>query len=183
MKTLTMLLAMLMMFTVPLLANGDQVIPIKMKLNGSIMDSGLYDYKGELKELKRFDLDLKGAPGKATARGVGWGGLPIPYDQLPAGNECFDTLLPVDGVVFEEFQMTMDFKDGSMLFGNAVEGYICFAPSIAIGTYSINGGAGRFEGATGWIDVYIETHRFNEEGHPSLVTAETGTLTGAIVMP
>lgn len=180
---------------------------VNMSLSGSIMD---VDQEGNL---KLFDLNLKDkhglgkarvegrrAPvdsanesgerwhnplGSANARGVGWAGLPLPYTELPPDNVCNDitAFSPCSGVIFEEFQMTVNFRDGSLLFANLLDGYLCFSPSLAVGTYSIAGGTGRFEAATGWLSVEIITHRFNEEGHPSLVTAETGTLVGEIILP
>jgi hypothetical protein len=153
--------------------------PVNMTLSGSIMD---VDQGGAL---KLFDINLKGAPGTANARGVGWTGPPLPYSELPIDNVCNDisAFSPYSGLLFEEFQMTINFKDGSMLFANLADGYICFSPSIAVGTYIIAGGNGRFEAASGWLFVEINAHRFAEEGHPSLVTAETGTLTGEIILP
>ena len=179
MKRSMLLIATLLMF--PLAANAADhgTIPIDWELNGVIMDIGV-DADGHA--LKRFDLTLKGSPGGATTSGVGWGPDPVPFAELPDGHECYDTPLPVDGVPFGEgFQMVVNFKDGSMLFGNSVDGgYLCFAPSIAVGTYEIAGGLGRYEDATGWVDVYIEFHRF---GDPSMITAETGMITGAIILP
>jgi hypothetical protein len=77
--------------------------------------------------------------------------------------------------------MIANFKDGSMLFANSVDGgYLCFVPAIAVGFYEIVGGMGRYEDAVGMVDVYIELHRF---GDPSMITAETGTITGEIILP
>jgi len=153
--------------------------PVNLTGSGSIMD---VDQGGDL---KLFDLNLKGAPGAANARGVGWVGPPLPYSGLPLDNVCNDisAFSPYSGAIFEEFQMTINFKDNSLLFANLADGYICFSPSIAVGTYNIAGGTGRFEDASGWLYVEINAYRFAEEGHPSLVTAETGTLTGEIIFP
>ena len=158
---------------------GQNTQPVNMIGSGSIMD---VDQGGDL---KLFDLNLKGAPGAANARGVGWVGPPLPYAELPLDNLCNDLsgYSPYSGAPFEEFQMTINFNDGSMLFANLADGYICFSPSIAVGTYSIAGGTGRFEDASGYIYVEINAYRFAEEGHPSLVTAETGVLTGEIILP
>lgn len=183
MKRLLILVAMLLVYPAAF-AHDAGIIPVNMTLSGSILDVGIIMDGLDEKDLKLFELNMKGSPGKATARGVGWAGSPVPYAALPSGNECFDIpSSPVDGVLFEEFQMTMNFSDGSLLFANAVGGYLCFAPSVAIGTYEFNGGTGRFEGATGSVDLYIETYRFAKEGHPNLVTAETGTLIGEIILP
>lgn len=179
MKRLMLLIASLLVLPFSVQAAGYDTIPINWTLNGMIMDIGV-DADGH--ELKRFDLTLKGSPGGATTSGVGWGPDPVPYDLLPPGNTCSDTPLPVDGVLFGEgWQMIVNFKDGSMLFGNSVEGgYLCFAPAIAVGAYEIVGGLGRYEGAAGMVDVYIELHRF---GDPSMITAETGVITGEIILP
>ncbi len=187
MKRSILLLAALLVFPIAVLAAGHKVVPVDWKLSGSIMDIGV-DADGN--ELKRFDVMLKGDPGKATANGVGFGEDPVPYDELPLGNQCYDidpievapgVFMDWDGVPAGVFQMTVQFNDGSMLFANAAEGgYICFAPSIAVVTYEIAGGAGRYEDAVGLLDVYIELHRF---GDPSVVTAEIGTITGEIILP
>ena len=148
--------------------------PIKWNLTGSIISLG---EAGSL-----FDVNLKGAPGDANARGIGFAGLPVEYEQLPADNQCTDIPGP-DGVLFLEAQMTVRFSDGSMLFGNAADGgYVCFMPSFAYVPYDFAGGVGRFEGATGYVVFEIDAYRFNEGGS-ALVTGETGTGTGEIVLP
>ena len=179
MKRSLLLVIALLAFPLSALAGHHGPIPINWTLNGVIMDIGV-DADGH--ELKRFDLMLQGSPGGASTRGVGWGPDPVPYDLLPPGHECLDTAMPVDGVLFGEgFQMVVNFKDGSMLFLNSVDGgFLCFAPAIAVGAYEIVGGLGRYEGAGGMIDVYIELHRF---GNPSMITAETGVITGEIILP
>jgi hypothetical protein len=179
MKRSLLLVIVLLAFPLAALSGNHGPIPINWELNGLIMDIGV-DADGH--ELKRFDLTLKGSPGGATISGVGWGPDPVPHDVLPPGNVCVDTPAPVDGVLFGEgFQMIANFKDGSMLFANSVDGgYLCFVPAIAVGFYEIVGGMGRYEDAVGMVDVYIELHRF---GDPSMITAETGTITGEIILP
>ncbi len=150
--------------------------PINWDLTGSIMSIG--------GGASLFDVNLQGAPGAANARGVGFTGTPVEKDQLPDDNVCVDIPDSPDGVHFLEAQMTVNFKDGSMLFGNvADDAYVCFVPSFAYVPYDFAGGVGRFEGATGYVLFEIDAYRFNETGTQSLVTAETGTGTGEIILP
>jgi len=148
--------------------------PINMTLSGSIMtiDEGV----------GLFDVNLQGSPGSANARGLSFS-YPVGYSDLPAGNPCIDLPSPLDAVIITtDAQITITFKDGSMLFGNATEGgYVCFAPGFAYAPYELVGGTGRFEDATGYIDFNIDAHRFGGPGAP--VTAETGAGIGEIVLP
>lgn len=130
-----------------------------------------------------FDVNLKGAPGDANARGLGFAGPPLEKADLPDGNQCADIPGP-DGLLFVDGQIVARFNDGSLLFGNSVEGsHICFVPSKAYVSYEFAGGAGRFERATGIVHFEINAYRFNREGAPAWVTGETGTGTGEVILP
>jgi hypothetical protein len=161
--------------SVSVISAQENTQPINWKLTGSIISLG---EAGSL-----FDVNLNGAPGDADARGLGFSGPPVEYDQLPEGNQCTDIPGP-DGVLFLEGQMTVRFNDGSLLFGNAAsDSHVCFVPAKAYVSYDVAGGTGRFEGASGSVHFVIDAYRFNEAGHPPLVTGETGTGTGEIVLP
>jgi hypothetical protein len=148
---------------------------VNWQLSGEIINLG---EAGSL-----FDVNLKGAPGDAHARGLGFVGPPLEKAQLPEGNQCTDIPGP-DGILFLNGQIAVRFNDGSLLFGNSVEGsHICFVPSKAYVSYDFAGGAGRFEGATGIVHFEIDAYRFNQEGAPALVTGETGTGTGEVILP
>lgn len=151
-----------------------QTVPVNMTLTGTIITIG--DGVG------LFDVNVKGQPGTANARGISFSHL-VPHADLPDGNQCIDTPGPIDGVVIDPGgQFNMIFSDGSMLFGNAASGgYVCFAPSLAYAPYDLAGGTGRFEGATGHVNFEITTHPFGAPGAP--VTPETGTATGEIILP
>ena len=129
-----------------------------------------------------FDVDLKGKPGKAVGRGVAISSAPAMYDELPVGNDCIDFSPGPSGMNLTSAQMVLTFKDGSMIWGNSPpEGYACFS-GFAYAPYDIMGGSGRFEGATGWIVVELDTYGFAPP-LPLLVTPETGIATGEIILP
>ena len=149
--------------------------PVSWQLSGEIINLG---EAGSL-----FDVNLKGAPGDANARGLGFAGPPLEKSDLPDGNQCTDIPGP-DGILFLYGQIAVRFNDGSLLFGNSVEGsHICFVPPKAYVSYDFAGGAGRFEGATGTVLFEIDAYRFNEQGDPALVTGETGIGTGEVILP
>lgn len=170
MKQLLVLLAMLLVFPMAF-ADKPSVEPIDMKLSGSLIhvdDGGL------------FDINLKGTPGSANARGLAITGDPVMYDDLPEGNACIDYSPGPSGSYITAAQMTMTFNDGSMIWGdNGADGYVCFS-GFAYAPYVLMGGFKRFEGATGWVVFEIDTHRFPTS---FLVTPETGIGTGEIILP
>lgn len=153
-------------------AGQEQSIPVNMKVTGTIISIG--------QGTGLFDVNVKGQPGTADVRGVSFSGPQVPYDQLPAGNECAPG---VDGLLIQPAgQFNMIFSDGSMLFGMAAEGgYVCFAPPKAYAPYDLVGGVGRFQGATGYVNFRLDTHPFGSPGSP--VIPETGIATGEIVLP
>jgi hypothetical protein len=167
MKQLLIIIAMLLIY--PASAQGkDKVINIDMTLSGTVL---------HVSDVRTFyDVDLKGSPGAANARGAGDGY----FSDLP-GTPCPD-IGDVDGLKLNPAQMNVVFKDGSMFYGTVIEeeSFVCFASPIARASYEIVGGTGRFEGATGYIVFDLLTHRI-ESG--SLVTPETGSVYGEIILP
>ena len=154
---------------VVVIAGQEKTQKVDMELVGTVINIG----EGSV----IFEVDLKGAPGKAYARGVSVSGLPAEM-----GDKCFDLEGP-DGMNTEYAQIAIIFEDGSMLFGNMAEGvpsYVCFAsPSQA--AYKIEGGTGRFEGAGGAIVFELITYAFG--GPEGAVIAETGHGTGEVTLP
>ena len=177
---ISIILILIMAVGVSAISAQEKTQPINWKLTGAIMS--LSDSEGvSLGSI--FDVYLKGAPGAAQARGLGFSGPPVDKEKLPEGNTCTNIPGP-DGVLFLEAQMTVHFEDGSMLFANAAQGgYVCFVPSFAYVPYDFAGGTGRFEGATGSVLFEIDAFRFNGDGKRALVTGETGTGTGEIELP
>ena len=160
----------------------DGVISIDMRLSGVVrpVDIG-HSF---------FDVEAKGAPGKATGRGAGVAGPPLPYlalgDVLPGGHTCPDLGESVPtGMQLLEAQTVMTFNDGSMIWGNSPpDGYVCFTTGYGYAPYDIVGGSGRFEGATGWIVIELQTYDYGPDVFPPFfVTPETGTATGEIFLP
>lgn len=171
MKQLILLLALLLVFPVATADKKSKIKPIDMKLSGSLI---------HLDEGGLFDINLKGKPGPANGRGLAVTSAPVPYIDLPADNACANYSPGDSGVLIPVAQMTLTFKDGSMIWGEAAPGgYVCFS-GFAYAPYVIMGGFKKYEGATGWVVFEIDTHRF---GFPSLVTPETGIATGEIVLP
>ena len=167
MKLLLLIIAMLLVFPVSV-SGKDNVIEIDMTLSGTVL---------HVSDVRTFyDVNLKGSPGAANARGAGDG---YPSD-LP-GTPCPD-IGPVDGLRLDPAQINVVFNDGSMFYGNVVaaESFVCFAVPIARASYDIVGGTGRFEGATGYIVVDLETRSI---GTDLLVTPETGYAYGEIILP
>lgn len=163
-----LVLVLVAVMGVVVIAGQEKTQKVDMELVGTVIDIG----EGSI----IFEVDLKGKPGKAYARGVSVSGLPTEM-----GDECFDLEGP-DGMNTEYAQIAIIFEDGSMLFGNMdeeeVPSYVCFAsPSQA--AYTIEGGTGRFEGAGGNIVFELITYAFGE----GLVIAETGHGTGQITLP
>lgn len=170
MKQLILLVALLLIFA-PAFADKSETQPIDMRVTGSLLhvdDGGL------------FDVNLKGAPGPGNGRGLSITGPNALYGELPEGNACADYSPGPSGRIITAAQMTITFKDGSMIWGDAAPGgYVCFS-GFAYAPYVLMGGYGRFEGATGWVDFELDTHRFPTS---YLVTPETGFATGEIVLP
>lgn len=166
---IVLVLVLVAVVGVVVIAGQEKTKKVDMELVGTVIDIG----EGSI----IFEVDLKGSPGKAYARGVSVSGLPTEM-----GDECFDLEGP-DGMNTEYAQIAIIFEDGSMLFGNmedkdVVPSYVCFAsPSQA--AYTIEGGTGRFEGADGDIVFELITYAFGE----GLVIAETGHGTGEITLP
>lgn len=164
-----LVLVLVVVLGVVVTAGQEKTQTVDMELVGTVINIG----EGSV----IFEVDLKGSPGKAYARGVSVSGLPAEM-----GDECFDIEGP-DGMNTEYAQIAIIFEDGSMLFGNmdeAIPSYVCFAsPSQAV--YRIDGGTGRFEGAGGNIVFELITYAFG--GPEGAVIAETGHGTGEIELP
>lgn len=164
-----LVLALAGVLGVVVIAGQEKNQKVDMELVGTVIDIG----EGSV----IFDVDLKGTPGKAYARGVSTSGFPTDM-----GDKCFD-LGEVDGMYTESAQIAIIFEDGSMLFGHMnededVPSYVCFAsPSQA--AYTIEGGTGRFEGAGGNIVFELITYAIGD----GTVIAETGQGVGEIVLP
>ena len=170
MKQLILLLTLLLVFG-PVFAKDSKNWPIDMRVSGSLIHVG----GGGL-----FDVNLKGAPGVGSGRGMAMTSPPVSYGELPEGNACADFSPGPSGVIITAAQMAITFNDGSMIWGDAApDGYVCFS-GFAYAPYVLMGGLGRFEGATGWVDFELDTHAFPTS---FLVTPETGIATGEIVIP
>jgi hypothetical protein len=188
MKKFFILLSLLLVFPFAFAGNDspgekDGVISIDMTLSGLVRPVDNFGHSF-------FDVEGKGTPGKATGRGAGVSGPPLPYlalgDALPEGHTCPDLgeFVPT-GMQLMEAQMVMTFNDGSMIWGNSPpDGYVCFTTGYGYAPYDINGGSGRFEGATGWIVIELQTYDYGPDIFPPfLVNPETGTATGEIFLP
>jgi hypothetical protein len=174
MKRLLVLFAMLLVFP-QVFADGADIQPIDMTFTGSVLH---VDTLGR----STFDGHGKGTPGKAHGRGVGISGPPVMYAELPEGNGCADFSPGPSGAYLIEAQAVFTFNDGSMVWGNSPPtGYVCFS-GYGFAPYDIMGGTGRFEGATGWIEVHLDMYGFPPT-FPRLVTPETGTIIGEIILP
>lgn len=66
-----------------------------------------------------FDINLKGKPGSANGRGLAVTGAPVMYIDLPVDNVCADYSPGPSGVLIPVAEMTLTFKDGSMIWGEA----------------------------------------------------------------
>ena len=164
-----LVLVLIGVLSVAAISGKEKTQKVDMELVGTVINIG----DGSV----IFEVDLKGSPGKAYARGVSVSGLPVEM-----GDECFDLEGP-DGMNTDSAQIAIIFEDGSMLFGNMDEdtpNYVCFAsPSQA--AYRIDGGTGRFEGAGGDVVFELITYAFG--GPEGAVIAETGHGTGEITLP
>ena len=167
MKQLLIIIAMLLIY--PALALGkDKVINIDMTVSGTVL---------HVSDVRTFyDVHLKGSPGKAHARGAG-DGYPSDLPDTP----CPD-IGAVDGLRLDPAQINVVFNDGSMFYGTVIgdESFVCFAVPIARASYEIVGGTGRFEGATGYIVIDLETYPIDTD---LLITPETGYAYGEIILP
>ena len=115
-KAILILLALLLISAVGVVvisAEGNTQ-HIDMTLTGEIINLG--DGAG------LFDVDLRGSPGQASARGLSFS-YPVEYGGLPEGNRCanlgegrFSGL-----VISSDAQINMSFNDGSMLFANGAD--------------------------------------------------------------
>ena len=167
MKQLLIIIAMLLVF--PASAFGkDKVINIDMTVSGTVL---------HVSDVRTFyDVNLKGSPGDANARGAG-DGYPSNLPDTP----CPD-IGPVDGLRLDPAQINVVFNDGSMFYGKGIanESFVCFAVPIARASYEIVGGTGRFEGAAGYMVVDLETRSIDTV---LLATPETGHAYGEIILP
>ena len=167
MKQLLLFVALLLV--IPASASGKgKVIDIDMTVSGSVL---------HVSDARTFyDVDLKGSPGAANARGAGDGYLA----DLP-DTPCPELEGP-DGLKFSTAQVNVVFNDGSMIYGTVMhdESFVCFAAPIGRASYEIVGGTGRFEDATGYVVFDLLMHRI-ESG--SLITPETGIAHGEIILP
>lgn len=167
MKQLLIIIALLMVLPASALGK-DNVIEIDMTLSGTVL---------HVSDVRTFyDVNMKGAPGAATGRGAG--------DSYPSdlpGTPCPD-IGPIDGLRLDPAQFNVVFNDGSMFYGAGIadESFVCFAAPIARASYEIVGGTGRYEGATGYITIDLETYPI---GPVLLATPETGYAYGEIVLP
>jgi hypothetical protein len=164
-----LLLATAMLLVLPASAFGkEKVIDIDMTLSGTVL---------HVSDVRTFyDVNLKGSPGAANARGAG-DGYPSDLPDTP----CPD-IGPVDGLRLDPAQINVVFNDGSMFYGTVIadESFVCFAAPIAQASYEIIGGTGRFEGATGYVVIELETYPIDTV---LLITPETGYVHGEIILP
>jgi hypothetical protein len=185
MKKFLILLSLLLIFPFTFAGNdspgkGDEVISIDMKLSGLVRPVDNFGHSF-------FDVEGKGAPGSSTGRGAGIAGPPLTHAALSAalpGHTCPDWGPAETGMQLLEAQAVWTFNDGSMIWGNSPpDGYVCFS-GYGYAPYDIVGGSGRFEGATGWIVIELQTYDYGPGVFPPfLVTPETGTATGEIFLP
>jgi hypothetical protein len=167
MKKLLIVVALLLVLPASALAK-EKVINIDMTVSGTVL---------HVSDVRTFyDVNLKGTLGKASARGAG-DGYPSNLPDTP----CPD-IGDFDGLKLNPAQINVVFNDGSMFYGTVIadESFVCFAAPIARASYEIVGGAGRFEGATGYIVFDLETYPIDEV---LLATPETGYAYGEIVLP
>lgn len=175
MKHLLVLLATLLALPTAF-ADEPNVRTIDMELWGSVLH---VDDGGR----STFDVNSKGNLGRANGRGVGISGPPVMYADLPEDNACADLSPGPSGLYLLEAQVVFSFNDGSMIWGNSPpDGYVCFSGYV-FAPYDIMGGTGRFEGATGWIEVHIDMLGFPPPTLPLLVAPETGIAIGEIILP
>lgn len=174
-----LVLGLVVVLSVAASAGQQRTIPIKTDLIGTVIAIG------EGKNI--FDVELKGRPRSATARGVSVTGLPVEIGELPKDNQCLDIDGP-DGFNIVDAQITIVYKNGSMLFGNDLPGgYVCFVsaanPAVGYGyaPYKIVGGNGRYEGADGKLAFDLTTYAF--DAPTGAVVAETGTGIGYFTLP
>ncbi len=167
MKQLLIIIAVLLVIPASALGKG-KVIDIEMTVSGTVL---------HVSDVRTFyDVNLKGTPGSANARGAGDG---YPSD-LP-GTPCPD-IGPFDGLRLDPAQINVVFNDGSMFYGKIIvnDSYVCFAAPLARASYEIVGGTGRFEGAVGYIVIDLETYPIEAA---RLATPETGYAYGEIILP
>lgn len=186
MKKFFVLLSLLLVFPFAFAGNGspdkeDGVISIDMRLSGLVRPVDNFGHSF-------FDVEGKGTPGRATGRGAGVAGPPLTYEALSAAlpdHTCPDLGPVPTGMQLIEAQTVMTFSDGSMIWGNSPpDGYVCFTTGYGHAPYNIMGGSGRFEGATGWIVIELQTYDYGPDVFPPFfVTPETGTATGEIFLP
>ena len=167
MKQLLIFIIVLLVFPASALGK-DNVIDIDMTVSGTVL---------HVSDVRTFyDVNLKGSPGAANARGAG-DGYPSDLPDTPCPN-----IGPIDGLRLDPAQVNVVFNDGSMFYGAGIadESFVCFAAPIARASYDIVGGTGRFEGATGYIVFDLETRRVDTV---LLATPETGHAYGEIILP
>jgi hypothetical protein len=155
----------------------DDTVTVNMKLSGTVTTIG---------GVQTYDVNLKGAPGKARAQGAGTGVEPATFDELPAGHVCADNPYEPEtgtaGLLLTQATATVTFEDLSMLFLTvADDAYVCLFTPFVYGPYEIIGGTGRFEDATGYIVMEFDVYRgIFPDG--SAIGAETGIAYGEIVV-
>ena len=167
MKKLLIFIATLLV--IPTMAVAQKkVIEIDMTVSGTVL------HVSDVRTL--YDVNLKGSPGAANARGAG----DSYFADLP-GTPCPELEGP-DGLRLTKAYANVVFNDGSMFYGSIMEddSFLCFGAPIGRASYEIVGGTGRFDGATGYVVFDLVMHRI-ERG--SLVTPETGFAYGEIVLP
>jgi hypothetical protein len=155
-------------------------IPLRVQYSGSGMSH--WDTDPSLVKPGMGILGCRSNLGPCTAQAVGHAALGGPA-TCPNGNPGTNlTLIPGTGHGFTRFE-----KTGDLLFNELTSETVCFDPSTRMqfksGTGKITGGTGRFTGATGqfqfegtqWV-LYVA-----DDGNG--FGAQTGTITGTIILP
>ncbi len=168
-------------------------IPIHLKFAGAFSNTVVHDivdfHGNTVRTVGALVHTLaRGWPGRAVIRGMGGvsGGPPIfePPCEL-AGGEMGATFPVAQNPLVITFVW-----DNSLLFGSG-PGHVCvdFVSGKSEFEFElfINGGRGYFEGATGRLVVKGESEpvgqSFDPPSHHLNLNAETGTITGAVILP
>jgi len=174
-RILIVVILLIAVFATTIVADNaySESIPVNWRVAGTVVPIPIPGAAPDAQSAIMIQAFVKGAPGKAQFTVIS-----TPSDFNPNHPECGGG----PGQNFSPNDMVITFEDLSMIFAKLDDtqgGWVCFGLDglTAVANMVVDGGTGKYEGASGYFKGEFEG---NQVGDSGLLSAETGTIVGHI---